>query len=51
MMFHIIIFPIRRSFGLPFINHIQDVVPDAIVTVMRDEDVHDGHLFYTIGII
>ena len=40
-------FPNPQKFWTPFINHIQVVVPDAIVTVMRDEDVHDGHLFYT----
>jgi len=36
-----------QKFWKTFINHIQDVVSDSIVTVIRDEDVHDGHLFYT----
>jgi hypothetical protein len=40
--------PNPQKFWMTFINHIQDVVSYSIVTVMRDEDVHDGHLFYTV---
>jgi len=39
-------FPLAQKFWLPFIENVKKVVPDSIVTVMRDEDVHDGHLFY-----
>jgi len=39
-------FPVSQKFWIPFINHVKKVVPDATVTVMRDEDVHDGHIFY-----
>ena len=41
--------PNPQKFWMTFINHVQDVVSDSIVTVMRDEDVHDGYLFYTYG--
>jgi glucose/arabinose dehydrogenase len=39
-------FPHPQKFWLPFISHVKKVAPNAIVTVMRDEDVHDGHIFY-----
>ena len=39
-------FPVPQKFWVPFIDHVKQVVPNAIVTVMRDEDVHDGHIFY-----
>jgi len=39
-------FPHPQKFWLPFINNVQKVSPNATVTVMRDEDVHDGHVFY-----
>jgi len=39
--------PNPQKFWMTFINHIQDDASDSIVTVIRDEDVHDGHLFYT----
>jgi hypothetical protein len=35
----------EQKFWLPLIGHVKKVVPNAIVTVMRDEDVHDGHIF------
>jgi len=40
------IFPYQQKFWLPFIDHVKKVADDVIVTVMRDEDVHDGHIFY-----
>jgi glucose/arabinose dehydrogenase len=39
-------FPHPQKFWLPFIEHAKKAVPNAIVTAMRDEDVHDGHIFY-----
>jgi len=39
-------FPVPQKFWLPFIDHVKKVAPNATVTVMRDEDVHDGHIFY-----
>ena len=39
-------FPVPQKFWLPFIDSVKKVVPNATVTVMRDEDVHDGHMFY-----
>ena len=33
-------------FWLPFIDHVKKVVPNATLTVIRDEDVHDGHIFH-----
>jgi len=41
--------PNPQKLWMTLINHIRDLVPDSIVTVIRDEDVHDGHLFYTNG--
>jgi len=35
-----------RFFWLPFIDHVKKFAPNGTVTVMRDEDVHDGHIFY-----
>ena len=35
-----------QKFWMPFIEHVKKNVPHAIVTVMRDEDVHDDHIFY-----
>jgi hypothetical protein len=40
-------FPDPQQFWLPFINHIKKDAPNAVVTVMRDEDVNDGHIFYS----
>jgi hypothetical protein len=37
----------NQYFWLHFIDHVKKAVPNAIVTVMRDEDVHDGHIFNT----
>ena len=34
------------DFWRPFVNHVKKVAPDATLTIMRDEDVHDGHIFY-----
>jgi len=34
------------SFWIPFIDHVRKAVPNGTVTIMRDEDVHDGHIFY-----
>ena len=39
-------FPVPQKFWLPFIEHVKKGIPNAMVTVMRDEDVHDGHIFY-----
>jgi N,N-dimethylformamidase beta subunit-like protein len=39
-------FPVPQRFWLPFIDHVKKAAPNATVTVMRDEDVHDGHIFY-----
>ena len=39
-------FPVPQKFWMPFISHVQEVMPNATVTVMRDEDVDDGHIFY-----
>jgi len=39
-------FPNPQRFWLPFINSVNKVVPSASVTIIRDEDVDDGHLFY-----
>jgi hypothetical protein len=39
-------FPVPQKFWVPFIDNVKKVVPNALVTVMRDEDVHDGHIFY-----
>ncbi len=40
--------PEGKEFGfwLPFIDHVKRAIPNATLTVMRDEDVHDGHIFY-----
>jgi hypothetical protein len=34
------------DFWIPFVNQVKKVAPNATLTVMRDEDVHDGHIFY-----
>ena len=34
-----------RFFWIPFIDHVKKDVPNAFTTVMRDEDVNDGHIF------
>jgi hypothetical protein len=39
-------FPIPQKFWLPFIDNVKKVAPNTSVTVIRDEDVHDGHIFY-----
>jgi len=33
-------------FWIPFIDHVKKAAPNSTVTVMRDEDVNDGHIFY-----
>ena len=38
-------FPYQQKFWRPFIDHVHKIVPDATITVMRDEDIHDGHIF------
>jgi hypothetical protein len=40
-------FPDPERFWIPFIDHVKQDFPNATVTVMRDEDVSDGHIFYT----
>ena len=40
-------FPNPQPIWLPFIDHVLKDFPNATVTVMRDEDVSDGHIFYT----
>jgi hypothetical protein len=40
-------FPVAQKFWIPFINNVRNSVQDAIVTVIRDEDVHDGHIFHS----
>ena len=37
--------PDVQKFWMPFVDHVKKAVPSAIVTVMRDEDVNDGHIF------
>ena len=37
--------PDPQKFWMPFVDHVKKAVPSAIVTVMRDEDVNDGHIF------
>ena len=39
-------FPVAQKFWMPFVDHVKKVAPNAMLTVMRDEDVHDGHIFY-----
>jgi len=39
-------FPNPQKFWTPFINHVKKVAPNSTLTVMRDEDVHDGHILY-----
>ena len=39
--------PDLQKFWMPFVDHVKKAVPSAIVTVMRDEDVNDGHIFST----
>jgi len=39
-------FLIPQKFWMPFIDHVKKVAPNATLTVIRDEDVHDGHIFY-----
>jgi hypothetical protein len=40
-------FPDPQPFWMPFVDHVKKDFPNATVTVMRDEDVSDGHIFYT----
>jgi hypothetical protein len=37
--------PDQQEFWIPFIDHLKRDVPTGILTVMRDEDVNDGHIF------
>ena len=37
---------VEFRFWLPFFDHVKKVVPSSTLTVIRDEDVHDGHIFY-----
>jgi len=39
-------FPNPQRYWIPFIDNVKKAVPNGTVTVMRDEDVHDGHIFY-----
>ena len=41
-------FPDHQEFWMPFIDHIKKDFPNAMITVMRDEDAHDGHMFYPV---
>jgi hypothetical protein len=38
-------FPDPQPFWIPFIDNVKKDVPNAFTTVMRDEDVNDGHIF------
>ena len=38
-------YPDRQKFWKPFMEHVIKVAPNATVTVIRDEDVNDGHIF------
>ncbi|HXS59423.1 MAG TPA: N,N-dimethylformamidase beta subunit family domain-containing protein [Candidatus Sulfopaludibacter sp.] len=38
-------YPDPQPFWIPFIDHMRKNVPDAIVTIIRDEDVNDDHIF------
>ena len=42
--------PDLQKFWMPFVDHVKKAVPSAIVTVMRDEDVNDGHILVLIKI-
>jgi hypothetical protein len=37
--------PNLQKFWVPLTNHTKEDAPNAIVTVMRDEDVNEGHIF------
>jgi N,N-dimethylformamidase beta subunit-like, C-terminal len=37
--------PAPQAFWMPFVEHVQKDVPNASVTVIRDEDINDGHIF------
>ena len=39
----------QRAFWMPLIDNINKTEPNAITTVIRDEDVHDGNIFYSNG--
>ena len=45
-IFHGLVFLITRNFGLPYIDHVKKDFANAMITVMRDEDARDGHIFY-----
>lgn len=38
-------YPDPQRFWMPFIEYVERGAPNATVTVMRDEDVDDGHIF------
>jgi len=40
-------FPDPQRFWTPFVDHVKKDFPNATITIMRDEDAHDGHIFYT----
>jgi hypothetical protein len=40
-------YPDPQPFWMPFIQHVKNALPDSVVTVMRDEDVDDNHIFYS----
>lgn len=39
-------FPVAQKFWKPFIDNVKLLVPDSVLTVVRDEDVNDGRIFY-----
>ncbi len=40
-------FPDPQRFWTPFVDHVKKDFPNAMITVMRDEDASDGHIFYS----
>ena len=39
-------FPVAQKFWKPFIDNVKILIPNSFLTVIRDEDVHDGRIFY-----
>ena len=39
-------FPVAQNFWKPFIDNVKIHIPNSVLTVVRDEDVHDGRIFY-----
>jgi hypothetical protein len=39
-------FPVAQKFWKPFIDNVKLLVPNSVLTVIRDEDINDGHIFF-----